>query len=63
MFDIIYIVIMVYLCNQPYPEETQFNAYFDKFPFSLSDFQKYAIEAIVKEQHVLIMRHSIASWC
>jgi len=58
MFDIIYIVIMVYLCTQPYPEDTQFNTHFDKFPFSLSDFQKYAIEAIVKEQHVLITAHT-----
>lgn len=49
---------MVYLCTQPYPEETIYNEHFNKYPFPLSDFQKYAIEAILKEQHVLITAHT-----
>lgn len=49
---------MVYLCTQPYPEDTPYNEHFNKYPFPLSDFQKYAIEAIVKEQHVLITAHT-----
>ena len=49
---------MVYLCTQPYPQETIYNEHFNKYPFPLSDFQKYAIEAILKEQHVLITAHT-----
>ena len=49
---------MVYLCTQPYPEDTPYNEHFNKYPFPLSDFQKYAIEAIIKEQHVLITAHT-----
>ena len=49
---------MVYLCTQPYPEDTPYNEHFNQYPFPLSDFQKYAIEAIVKQQHVLITAHT-----
>ena len=49
---------MVYLCTQSYPEETIYNEHFNKYPFPLSDFQKYAIEAILKQQHVLITAHT-----
>lgn len=49
---------MVYLCTQPYPEDTPHNEHFSQYPFPLSDFQKYAIEAIVKQQHVLITAHT-----
>jgi len=49
---------MVYLCTQPYPEDTPYNVHFNQYPFPLSDFQKYAIEAIVKQQHVLITAHT-----
>lgn len=58
MFLYNYIVIMVYLCSQPYPTETIYNEYFNKYPFPLSDFQKYAIEAIIKEQHILVTAHT-----
>lgn len=49
---------MVYLCTKPYPEDTQYNEHFNKYPFPLSDFQKYAIEAIIKQQHVLVTAHT-----
>lgn len=51
---------MVFLCNTPYPQASQetHQSYFDRYPFPLSDFQKYAIEAIVKEQHVLVTAHT-----
>ena len=44
---------MVYLCQSPYPAESNYNVHFDTFPFPLSDFQKYAIEAIVEGNSVL----------
>lgn len=49
---------MVKLCNQPYPNNPKYTNYFGLFPYPLSDFQKYAIEAIVEEQHVLITAHT-----
>jgi superfamily II RNA helicase len=45
---------MVIICNKPYPSESKHNFYFELFNFPLSDFQKYAIEAIVEGQHVLV---------
>ena len=48
---------MVRNCSQTnYPEanEQKYKSYFELFPFPLSIFQKYAIEAIVDNQHVLI---------
>lgn len=49
---------MVILCNDSYPSVSEYQSYFDSYSFPLSDFQKYAIEAIVKEQHVLITAHT-----
>lgn len=51
---------MVFLCNSPYPQVSQetYQSYFERYPFPLSDFQKYAIEAILKEQHVLVTAHT-----
>ena len=51
---------MVFLCNSPYPQASieTYQSYFERYPFPLSDFQKYAIEAIVKEQHVLVTAHT-----
>lgn len=48
---------MVFLCDKPY-ENTQYNKYFDLFPYPLSDFQKYAIEGIVTKNHVLVTAHT-----
>ena len=50
---------MVVICNKPYPSESpKYQQYFDMFPYELSDFQKYAIEAIVEGQHSLITAHT-----
>ena len=51
---------MVFLCNSPYPQVSQetYQSYFERYPFPLSDFQKYAIEAILKKQHVLVTAHT-----
>uniref|UniRef100_A0A6C0HZZ3 Helicase n=1 Tax=viral metagenome TaxID=1070528 RepID=A0A6C0HZZ3_9ZZZZ len=48
---------MVFICDKPY-ESIEFNNYFELFNFPLSDFQKYAIEAIVKGHHALITAHT-----
>ena len=47
---------MVKICQQTYPEskETKYKEYFSHYPFPLSSFQKYSIEAIVEGQHVLV---------
>ena len=44
----------------PYPEsrEKKYEKYFNSFPFSLSSFQKYSIEAIVEGHHVLVTAHT-----
>jgi superfamily II RNA helicase len=49
---------MVIVCDQPYPSDSKYQSYFESYSFPLSDFQKYAIEAIIKEQHVLITAHT-----
>ena len=51
---------MVKLCLESYPEslEQKYKSYFDGFSFPLSDFQKYAIEAIVEGHHVLVTAHT-----
>jgi superfamily II RNA helicase len=52
---------MVKICNQKYPNpspDPHLQSLFDKYPFSLSDFQKYAIEGIVCGQHVLATAHT-----
>jgi len=48
---------MVILCDKPY-ENTEYNHHFDLFPYPLSDFQKYAIEGIVTQNHVLVTAHT-----
>lgn len=48
---------MVILCNKTYTS-LEFQSHYEKYPYSLSDFQKYAIEAIVKGHHVLITAHT-----
>jgi superfamily II RNA helicase len=42
-----------------YPaDSTKFNTYFERYPYSLSAFQKHAIEGIVNNNHVLITAHT-----
>ena len=49
---------MVIICDTPFPNESKYDAHFDLFPFPLSDFQKYSIQAIVEGQHSLITAHT-----
>jgi superfamily II RNA helicase len=51
---------MVKICNNVYSkkQEEKYKQYFEKYSFPLSSFQKYAIEAIVEEQHILITAHT-----
>jgi len=52
---------MVKICDKPYDENeesSKYIQYFEEFPFPLSDFQKYAIQGIVQEQHVLVTAHT-----
>jgi superfamily II RNA helicase len=46
---------MVFLCDKPYTQELEA---FTQFPFPLSDFQKYAIEGVIKGHHVLVTAHT-----
>ena len=49
---------MVKICSEKYPDNSNYSSYFDEYSFPLSDFQKYAIEAIVEGQHVLVTAHT-----
>lgn len=49
---------MVVICDKPYPKDSSYNSYFESYPFPLSDFQKYAIQAIVDDNHVLVTAHT-----
>ncbi len=46
------------ICSDTYPTESTYNSYFDRFPYILSDFQKYAIEGIIDGHHVLTTAHT-----
>ena len=47
---------MVKICSNIYPEsnEIKYKDYFSNYPFPLSSFQKFSIEAIVEGHHVLV---------
>ena len=49
---------MVRTCDVPYPVNSEYEKIFTEYPFSLSDFQKYAIEAIEKDKHILVTAHT-----
>ena len=51
---------MVKICPNDYPssDEEKYSQHFDKYTFSLSSFQKFAIEAIVEGNHILITAHT-----
>jgi superfamily II RNA helicase len=53
----IIIITMVKICPNSY-SETKYSSYFEKYPFPLSSFQKYAIEAIVTGNHILVTAHT-----
>ena len=48
---------MVILCNNKYTA-TKYDNYFNKYPFSLSDFQKFAIEGIIEDKNILVTAHT-----
>ena len=48
---------MVKICNTKYLE-TKYAHIFERYPYPLSDFQKYAIQAILEGQHVLVTAHT-----
>ena len=51
---------MVVICDKPYPKEKdiEYKEYFEMFPYELSDFQKYAIESIIRGDDVLCCAHT-----
>ena len=49
---------MVRTCNLPFPKEHPYKKIFSQYPFELSNFQKYAIQAIEQEKHILITAHT-----
>jgi superfamily II RNA helicase len=51
---------MVKICSEKYSDENdeKYQAHFDIFPYSLSPFQKHAIEAIIEGNHVLVTAHT-----
>lgn len=50
---------MVKICNEPYNHpNNKYDNLFDEYPFPLSDFQKYSIEAIEEGCHVLVTAHT-----
>lgn len=49
---------MVKLCVNKYPTNSEYECYFQEYKFPLSDFQKYAIEAVIKGHHVLVTAHT-----
>ena len=49
---------MVIVCKNHFQENEKYKEHFDTFPFELSDFQKYAIKAIVEGDHILVTAHT-----
>ena len=49
---------MVIICKDKFPHDELFQEHFETFPFPLSDFQKYAIQAIVEGNHILVTAHT-----
>jgi len=49
---------MVKICDTSYPTNTSYQVHFEKYPFELSSFQKYAIESVVEGNHVLVTAHT-----
>ena len=51
---------MVLLCEKEYPttHESTYQKEFQRFPFELSPFQKWSLEAIIKGHHSLITAHT-----
>jgi superfamily II RNA helicase len=47
---------MVFICNTTYPanNESKYNSYYSQFSHELHDFQKWSIEALTNQKHVLV---------
>lgn len=47
---------MVKVCSYNYPpnRESEYSTYYEKFPYPLHDFQKWALEAIISGNHTLV---------
>jgi antiviral helicase SKI2 len=48
---------MVVICSKPFTE-TGYDVHFNKYPFPLSDFQKYSIKATLNGDHSLVTAHT-----
>jgi superfamily II RNA helicase len=49
---------MVIICKDKFSQDETFQEHFDNFPFPLSDFQKYALQAIIEGNHILVTAHT-----
>ena len=49
---------MVFLCDKTYEGELVLPENIPPYPYPLSDFQKYAIEGVIKGHHVLVTAHT-----
>ena len=49
---------MVVLRDFKYDNDSEYGSFFEKYPYSLSSFQKHAIEGIVDKHHVLVTAHT-----
>ena len=49
---------MVKICDDTYPSNSKYESHFELYPYPLSSFQKYAIEAIIEGNHVLVTAHT-----
>ena len=50
---------MVVICNENFKENDKYETYFNYFPnITLSNFQKWALKAIVDKEHLLITAHT-----
>jgi len=49
---------MVIICKEQFTQNEDFSEHFDKYPFPLSDFQKYALKSITEGNHILITAHT-----
>ena len=49
---------MVIICKDTFSQNELYQEHFDKFPFELSDFQKYSIQAILEGNHILVTAHT-----
>ena len=51
---------MVKVCQNTYPKEDEniYEEYFQWFPYELSPFQKYSIQATVEGHHSLVTAHT-----